>query len=530
VNAHRKRELPDYVAGLLRPEAYDHPADDLAMQDTHISWIILAGQHAYKLKKPVDLGFVDFSSRQRREQDCAQEVRLNRRLCPDVYLGVVNVVAHDGSFRIGGTGRPIEPAVHMRRLPQTGMLPNLLARRRVDARLLRRIARRLARFHATAPTGPGIDEFGDIRAVRKNWDENFQQTEVFVGQTLPRERRDHIREFVHRFLPDQAGLLRRRVATGRVRDGHGDLHAASICIEGRRIHLFDCIEFAARFRCGDVAAEVAFLAMDLDHHSRADLSDAFIGTYGKSSGDAELCELLDFYRCYRAYVRGKVLSLRLAEPGLTSRESAQIADEASAYFDLAWAYAGGLTGSTLVMVMGPPASGKTSLAVGLAGRLGLVHLSSDVVRKELAGRAPDATGGDAFGEGIYVPAMTRRTYASLSRRAAYWLRGGHSVVLDATYGRPEQRAAVRQLARRMGAGFVALFCRASDDVLRRRLAAREHESAGVSDARLELWPELRAAFVDPRDDMPEVSTISTSGPLRETVAQAMNVICDRVSM
>jgi predicted kinase len=126
--------------------------------------------------------------------------------------------------------------------------------------------------------------------------------------------------------------------------------------------------------------------------------------------------------------------------------------------------------------------------------------------------------------------MTRRTYASLSRRAAYWLRGGHSVVLDATYGRPEQRAAVRQLARRMGAGFVALFCRASDDVLRRRLAAREHESAGVSDARLELWPELRAAFVDPRDDMPEVSTISTSGSLRKTVAQAMNVICDRVSM
>lgn len=175
------------------------------------------------------------------------------------------------------------------------MLPNLLAGRQVDARPLRRIVRQLAGLHATATTAPGIDEFGDIPAVRKNWEEYFAQTEVFVGQTLPPERRDHIREFVHRFVHDQAGVLQRRVATGRVSDRHDDLHLASICIEGRRIHLFDCIEFAARFRRADVAAEVSFLAMDLDHHGRADLSDAFIGAYVKTSGNAELPKLLDFY-------------------------------------------------------------------------------------------------------------------------------------------------------------------------------------------------------------------------------------------
>ena len=377
--------LPPLVADLLRPEAFGHAADDLRLVETHISWVILVGPYAYKLKKPVDFGFLDFTTLERRRADCEAEVALNRRLCPDLYLGVVDVVQRDGRYCIGPPGEPVEPAVWMRRLPESGMLPALLARGSANERLMGRLARHLARFHASALTGPGVNENGGLATLRHNWEENFVQTELFVGRTLTADVRDMIRAYVDGFLTDQRPLLERRVAEGRIRDGHGDLHTGSVCVAGRRLYLFDCIEFNQRFRCADVAAEVAFLAMDLAHLGRADLASAFVDAYIAASGDAELRKLLDFYTCYRAYVRGKVLSFRLDEPELSPAETAQIEAEASAYFNLAWAVAGGLPRPLLVVTMGLPATGKTTLARALAGQLGLVHLSSDVVRKQLAG-------------------------------------------------------------------------------------------------------------------------------------------------
>ena len=305
--------LPPLVRALLRPEAYAHRADDLCLRETHASWVILAGAYAYKIKKPVDLGFLNFSTIERRAADCVDEVRLNRRLCPDVYLGVVEVVMRDGTYFLGGPGRSVEPAVWMRRLPESGMLPHLLARGQVDTGLVQRIAGHLADFHATAATGPGVDEYGSLATVRANWDESFAQMAPFLGRTISGETNAAIATYVQRFLSKQAALLERRVADGRIRDGHGDLHAASICLEGDRLQLFDCLQFAPRFRCADVAAEVAFLVMDLEHYGRADLSTAFAHEYVRASGDEELFRLLDFYACYRAYVRGKVRSLRLAQ-------------------------------------------------------------------------------------------------------------------------------------------------------------------------------------------------------------------------
>jgi uncharacterized protein len=342
----RPAVLPPPVAALLRPDAYPHPADDLRLHETHISWVVLAGPYAYKVKKPVNLGFLDFSTVERRAAFCADEVRLNQRLCPDVYLGVVYLVERGGEYVVGGPGLPLEPAVRMRRLPEDGMLPNLLAAGAADARLVRRIACRLARFHATAATGPGVDEYGSPAAVRANWEENFAQTRTFPDQTLSAATRAAIAAYIERFLAEQAFLLDRRVAGGCVREGHGDLHAASICVEGRRLQLFDCLEFSTRFRCADVAAEVAFLAMDLDHYERPDPTAAFVEAYVRASGDSELPRLLDFYRCYRAYVRGKVAGLRLAEPGLSPEQVAEVAGETRAYFDLARTYTGGRSQST----------------------------------------------------------------------------------------------------------------------------------------------------------------------------------------
>ncbi|MDQ6673579.1 MAG: AAA family ATPase [Chloroflexota bacterium] len=268
----------------------------------------------------------------------------------------------------------------------------------------------------------------------------------------------------------------------------------------------------------------AFLAMDLAHRGRADLADAFVDAYVQASGDGELRRLLDFYCCYRAFVRGKVLSLRLHQSDLLEAEATHLGSEVRAYFDLAWAYAGGLGGPTLIVTLGLPASGKSTLAEGLAGRLGLVHVSSDLVRKELAGVHPREHLADGFGEGAYSPSRTRRTYAALRRRAARWLRRGRSVVLDATFGQPQERAAIRRLAARANARLVVLHCTATEDSLRDRLAARsDGTKTGASDARLDLWPALKAAFSEPTE-LAGVQTLDTSKPSEQTLADALAAI------
>ena len=384
----------------------------------------------------------------------------------------------------------------MRRLPEQGMLPELLAHGDVDSRLARRIGRTLARFHAAAATGPGIDEYGTRATVAGNWDENFDQMAPFVGGTVAHEINENIRAYVQRFLDQGAALLDRRVIEGCVRDGHGDLHAASICIEDGRIRLFDSLQFAPRFRCADVAAEVAFLAMDFEHYGRADLAWSFVDSYVRVSGDSELLALLDFYACYRAYVRGKVRSFRLAQTEAAPDEAAP-GHRVERLLRSCVGACRGFTKPTLLVSMGLPASGKTTLARALASRLGIVHLSSDVVRKGIAGVRLTERQADSFRQGLYDPAMTQRTYAALRRHAARWLRRGRAVVLDATYGSPSERAQLERLARRLGVDLRVILCRADDDTLRGRLARRASEEGVVSDARLELWPELRAAFTEP---------------------------------
>jgi aminoglycoside phosphotransferase family enzyme len=326
------------VRSLLRPEAFPHPADGLELKETHGAWIILAGPYAYKLKKPVNLGFFDYSTPELRAADAEAELRLNRRLAPSMYLGIVDVVERDGRFFIGGEGRPVERAVWMRRLPEEGMLTALLARREASPDLMRRIARILADFHRAAPTGPGVDEYGAPANIEANWRENFEQTRQFVGAVLRADQLRAIERYVVGFRADRRALLDRRVTEGRIRDGHGDLHEGSICLVDGEVVIFDCIQFSARYRCTDVAAEVAFLAMDLDHAARPDLRREFADEYIRRSGDRELPDLLAFYQCYRAFVRGKVLSLQLIQPGSGAQPRPDLADQAREYFDLAATY------------------------------------------------------------------------------------------------------------------------------------------------------------------------------------------------
>lgn len=326
--------MPLAVAGLLDPAVAPPEMVAPRLVQTHISWIVLAGPCAYKIKKPVSLGFLDYSTLEKRRAACEREIVLNRRLCPKVYLGVVPVTEHYGQVELGGPGRVLDYAVWMRRLPEARMLDRLLERGEATARMVEAVADRLAAFHATAATGPGVDEYGTPEAVWGNAVENFDQTRPFIGRTIDARTWVLANWATRRFLDARRALFERRVAEGRVRDGHGDLHAASICM-AEPLAIFDCIEFNDRFRCSDVAAEVAFLAMDLEFNDRRDLAATFVDRYLAASGDDELRELLPFYISYRAFVRGKVESFKLNEPEFTAEERAQATDRARRYFAVA---------------------------------------------------------------------------------------------------------------------------------------------------------------------------------------------------
>ena len=322
---------------LLDPRAYPHRPAKIDLIQTQMSILLLTGDYVYKVKKPVDLGYLDYTTLEKRRHFCHQEVELNRRLCPDVYLAIVPIVEHDQGLRVDGHGRAIEYAVKMKQLPRGRMLDVLLLQNRVSEEMVEEVAEKLALFHQSARTDTAIASFGSLDVVRKNCEENFAQTERYIETSvMPSEYRT-IRHYTDSFINSNAALFGKRVEEGKIRDCHGDLHSAHICFTDD-ICIYDCIEFSDRFRYCDVASEIAFLAMDLDRYGQKSLSRRLVDTYVRLSGDEELMELLDFYKCYRAYVRGKVESFKLDDPHIPDEEKAKILTTARRYFQLAVSY------------------------------------------------------------------------------------------------------------------------------------------------------------------------------------------------
>ncbi len=491
--------------------AYPHAVDRVELMETHISWVLLAGAFAYKIKKPLDLGFLDFTTPERRLQACEDEVRLNRRLAPTTYLGVVPVVQREGSAKIGGPGRIIDYAVWMQRLPAEGMLPGLLAQNGVTPNMLRQLARDLARFHAAAATGPGVDDHGAAGAIAANWEQNFAEMDRQRDGLPPDWELAALRSSIQSWLQDCSPMFETRQASGRIREGHGDLHSGNLCLVGRRIVPFDCLEFSARYRCGDVASDIAFLAMDLDQAGRPDLAWRFVTDYFRETHDSGLQRLIPFYACYRAFVRGKVRALRLGQLDSQSNEREVVAAQARASFDLALRYAQ-QDRPLLVATAGLPGSGKSSLAADLSNRQGMLVLSSDIARKRLAGYPPTHRASASYGEGLYDPSMTRRTYAAMHREAALWLRRGVSVILDGSYGDRHQRDLARRLAARSGARFQLIWVTCPDDERKRRIDARLADAQRTSDATWEISEEMRGRFSEPTElDPAELMVDSTGG-------------------
>jgi hypothetical protein len=330
-------ELPSLTKALLDPKAYPEPPSRVELVQTQISYVFLADDFVYKIKKPVDMGFLDYSTLEKRLILCRKEVELNRRLCPDAYLGVVPIANDNGRFLVDGKGKIEEYAVKMRRLPQDAMMDVLLKKNKVTRKMVTDVAALVADFHSKAATGEEINKLGGVEAVIQNTSENFAQTGKYFGIILLPETYQRIKDYTEEFIKTNTALFRKRAAAGRIRDCHGDLHSNHICFY-KGICIYDCIEFIDRLRYTDVAAEVAFLAMDLDHYRRADLSKIFVDAYVKASGDKELLKLLNFYKCYRAYVRGKVNCFQYDDPHIPDKEKDKIIATAASYFRLAESY------------------------------------------------------------------------------------------------------------------------------------------------------------------------------------------------
>jgi uncharacterized protein len=328
----------DLVAALLEPAAYPEPTSQVELIQTHISWVFLTDQFAYKMKKPVDLEFLHFSTLRQRHYYLKQELTLNRRLCPQIYLAVLPITRTRSGVQVGGRGDPLEYILKMTRLPQERMMDEVADRGELSNELLDRLVAVLVPFYQKAATGPHINRYGEPGIITYNHEENFVRMKSLVGDIISRKLFAEIRDFARGFLAHQRLLFRRRLREGRIRDCHGDLHMRNICLADG-IYVFDCIEFNPRFRYGDVAADVAFLAMDLDFHGLGDFSRYFTDQFAAAAGDTELAKLLDFYQCYRACVRGKINALAAGEPEIPEEERERARDAAQAYFALAGDYA-----------------------------------------------------------------------------------------------------------------------------------------------------------------------------------------------
>lgn len=492
--------MKDLVEALKDPEIYPHHPSQVQFIQTHISYVFLTGGFVYKVKKPVNFGFLDFSTLDKRRLCCQKELELNRRLCQDIYLDVVKVCRDkDGHINLRGKGEVIDYAVLMKELPHQQMMDELLARNQVKEEDIIRIAKVIAAFHAFAKTNEKISQFGDLSIIKKDTDENFAQTESVIGLTISKKDYRQIKSYTDNFLRENKDLFDRRIADRKIRDCHGDLHSRNICLGKDKVYIYDCIEFNRRFRFGDVASEVAFLAMDLDFNKKEDLSNLFVATYIEETQDEELPLLLNFYKCYRAYVRGKVADFLLFE-GVQERKS--VINLASSYFKLALSYT---LKPALIITSGLIGSGKSFLAEKLSGELSCRLLSSDKIRKGLAGIPLTTPKFEEYGRGIYSTDFTQRTYEALFRKAKQNLINGRRVIIDASFSRREEREMARQLAGEMGVEFYLIETKCSQEEIKRRLGQR-HKGPSVSDGRLEIYRKQRLDFEE-IDEIPARSHI-----------------------
>ncbi|MHC4910440.1 MAG: bifunctional aminoglycoside phosphotransferase/ATP-binding protein, partial [Planctomycetota bacterium] len=518
-------QTQELITALTDPAAYGADVGAVSLVQTHISLLFFAGERVYKVKKAVDLGFVDYSTLERRRHFCEEEVRLNRRLAPSTYLGVVGIARNeDGRIRVGGDGEIFEYAVEMRRLPSDRMMSVLLDRGEIDNAQMDAIIALLVDFHRASATGPGVDEFGLPDEVGRQLQNNIDGLTPFVGNVddgaiLSEALRDRLRSRAHTWLGDNSDLLERRVRDGRIREGHGDLHAGNICLTRDGIVIYDCIEFADRFRCRDVACEMAFLAMDLDLGCWRGFAAYLLRRYADATSDPALPEVAAFYKLHLAVVRAKVASLRASDAAVGAEDHVSARHEAMGYCQLATAYT---LPPSLILTCGLPGTGKSHAAEALARPFEAVVLRSDLVRKELGGIAPTER---APGR-LYAAEFSDETYAALVERAFEVLARGRSVVVDATFSTAARRAPFVARAARGGVPCALIELTCPDEVIRDRMRRRVADASEVSDADWNVYLAARKRFERPTE-LDAAMRVTCDG--RRPVVESVSKVLERLA-
>ncbi len=459
---------------------------------THISWVFIVSPFVFKIKKPVNLGFLDFSTLQKRRHFCRRELELNRRLCPEVYLEVLPVYETHSGFSFKAKGKIVEYGVKMKELTGGWFLGELLAKDLVGKREISRIICRLRRFYESQTPRRAIEQWGIPDKLKISTDENFAQIRPFVGKTISPAAFETVRHFTNEFYVRHDRLLHRRIERHRLRDCHGDLHLDHIHLTPEATTIFDCIEFNDRFRFIDIANDVSFLAMDFDFQGRSDLGNLFLRSCARQLHDPELLKLSHFYKCYRALVRGKVESIQAVSMRTTKER--RHAKTAARYFRLALCYAVRGSESLLIAVVGRVATGKSTIARKLGRELRWPVFSSDQIRKTLASVPVTRRTPAKSRVQLYSRQMTARTYEQLSTRgiAATKTKGG--AIVDATFSAAANRESLCRHCRKAGIRLQFVELQAGRTEIERRLRARNKTIGVISDARLEDLGKLQAAY------------------------------------
>jgi aminoglycoside phosphotransferase family enzyme/predicted kinase len=518
----RSRRL---IEALLRPQAYPHPTRTIRLQETHAAWVVLTGSFAYKVKKPVDYGFLDYSTLDRRRFFCQEEVRLNRRFAPDLYLDVVSIRGTPAEPRVGGDGPLLEYAVCMRQFPADGLLSRVAERGRLSRRYIDQMIEEVAAFHRRADVAAPQSGYGRAARIHHWVTENFEHIGPPVAGAERTPQLNRLRRWADGERERLDAAFEQRRIHGFVRECHGDLHLGNLTLIDDRVTLFDCLEFNPELRWIDVMSDVAFLTMDLRDRGYPGFSHRFLNGYLHASGDYAGVRVLRYYQFYRAMVRAKVAALRGAQAGTGSPVLRQAREEYRDYLKLASAYTA--QGSpALVLVHGLSGSGKSTLAQALCEAQGMISVRSDVERKRLAGLDALSGSGSALGAGLYTQAATQQTYRRLAELAGLVLDEGYTVLVDATFLKLAQRQRFQALAAGRRVAFAILDCRAPLAELRRRIEARQGAGADASEATLAVLDAQRAGL-EPLSDAERAVSIEVDTTAADGLAAVVAVLRKR---
>jgi uncharacterized protein len=502
---------PPLIEALRDPTRYPHPVERVEIVETHISWVLLAGRYAYKIKKPVNLGFLDFSTLDKRHSCCDAELRLNRRLAPQIYLDVVSIAGSPRAPVFGGPGEAFEYAVRMARFPQDAQLDRVAARGELRPEHMDQLAAELAAFHARIAVAGPASPFGTPEHIYEPVAENFRQIRSRVPPAL-HVQLEHLETWGRERYARLASVMRARKRGGFVRECHGDAHLANMALLDGEIALFDCIEFSDNLRWIDVMNELAFTVMDLDDRGHRELGRRLLNGYLEITGDYAGLSVFRFYQVYRALVRAKVAAIRLTQPDLDESARERALATYRSYADLAERYTAP-TSPALLITHGLSGTGKSVLSGLLLAHRDLIRLRSDVERKRLHGLDAGADSHSDVDTGLYTETAGARTYDRLARIAEELLQGGFSVIIDAAFLQRTQRELARGVARKVGAPCVLLALKAPETLLRDRIAHRRsgHHDASEANARV-LDRQLETIDELTVDELTQAILVDTGSP------------------